>query len=297
MIVSVRTPAAVVCHQGSPPVISARPHPRAKPFSAITPSTLQQGHRYLQQRPCAASAANKKKADKDASAAGKIPVESSEESGANDSDSVPEDSSLTQLIYRAIEAGNASDTEKFVEEAEELYKTATNRADAAEISMLASQATCEGLNDKYLRLSAEFENFRKRSAQEKTSALKKAKARVIEDLLPVVDAFEAAAGQLKTETEGEQKIAVAYQGLYAKLVDGFKKMGLEIVPGVGAPFDPEVHEAIMRAPANDQPEGTVLQEFRRGFRIDGTLLRAAMVQVSFVDEDENEDASDTSEDF
>lgn len=70
------------------------------------------------------------------------------------------------------------------------------------------------------------------------------------------------------------------QGLYAKMVDAFKKMGLEVVPGVGAHFDPSLHEAIMRAPSPDHPDGTVLQEFRRGFSIDGVLLRPAMVQAS-----------------
>jgi molecular chaperone GrpE len=64
------------------------------------------------------------------------------------------------------------------------------------------------------------------------------------------------------------------------MVDLFRGFGLEVVPGAGAPFDPEVHEAIMREESNDVEEGTVLQEFRKGFRLGDKLLRPAMVKVS-----------------
>ena len=63
------------------------------------------------------------------------------------------------------------------------------------------------------------------------------------------------------------------------MVESFRGLGVEAVPGVGAPFDPELHEAIMREESDDVPDGTVLREFRRGFRLGDKLLRAAMVQV------------------
>ncbi len=82
------------------------------------------------------------------------------------------------------------------------------------------------------------------------------------------------------------------------MVDIFKGFGLEAVPGEGAPFDPEVHEAIMREPSSDVPDGTVLQEFRRGFRMGEKLLRPAMVKVSFQEADASaaEEASPAKED-
>lgn len=70
------------------------------------------------------------------------------------------------------------------------------------------------------------------------------------------------------------------QGLYKQMVEIFKSLGVEAVPGVGTPFDPSIHDAIMRQANNDVPEGTVLQEFRKGFRLGEKLLRPAMVQVS-----------------
>lgn len=64
------------------------------------------------------------------------------------------------------------------------------------------------------------------------------------------------------------------------MVEAFRSLGVDAVAGVGAPFDPEVHEAIMREERDDLPDGTVLKEFRRGFRLGSQLLRAAMVQVT-----------------
>ena len=70
------------------------------------------------------------------------------------------------------------------------------------------------------------------------------------------------------------------QGVYKQMVEAFRSLGVETVSGVGTPFDPEVHEAIMREERDDIPDGTVLKEFRRGFRLGSQLLRAAMVQVA-----------------
>jgi molecular chaperone GrpE len=205
------------------------------------------------------------------------------------SDSSP----FTELIQRARDAmasGDQDDQDQILAEIDTQLTVSAAKAEAAGVQLSAAQSDADAAQDKFLRLNAEFDNYRKRSTKEKSDAVNKAKGGVISDLLPVIDAFEAAAGQVKAETEGEQRIAASYQGLYAKMVDAFKKMGLEVVPGVGTPFDPEVHEAIMRAPSNDVPDGSVLQEFRRGFKIGGTLLRPAMVQVSYTDEATAEEA-------
>ena len=75
------------------------------------------------------------------------------------------------------------------------------------------------------------------------------------------------------------RLVLGMQGVYKQMVEAFRSLGVEAVPGPGSPFDPEVHEAIMREENDDLPDGTVLQEFRRGFRLGSQLLRAAMVQV------------------
>lgn len=107
----------------------------------------------------------------------------------------------------------------------------------------------------------------------------KAKGDAVLELIPLIDNFELAKQSVKTETEGEEKIAAAYQGLYKQMVDIFKSLGVEAAPGVGSPFDPMVHDAIMREPNDDYPDGTVIQEFRKGFLLGSKLLRPAMVKV------------------
>lgn len=213
---------------------------------------------------------------------GEVPVEET-------SDTSP----FAELIQRARDAmasGSQEDQDQILAEVDTQLTVSSARADAADAQLAAVQGQTDAAQDKFLRLNAEFENFRKRSSKEKAEAINKAKSNVIQELLPVIDAFEAAAGQVKADTEGEQRIAGSYQGLYAKMVEAFKKMGLEVVPGVGTPFDPEVHEAIMRAPSDEVADGTVLQEFRRGFKIGGQLLRPAMVQVSYSEEGTAADA-------
>lgn len=78
-----------------------------------------------------------------------------------------------------------------------------------------------------------------------------------------VDNFELAKQQLKLESEGEKRVDAAYQGLYKQMVELFRGMGLEATPGVGAPFDPNLHDAIMREESDDVADGTILEEFRK----------------------------------
>jgi molecular chaperone GrpE len=155
-------------------------------------------------------------------------------------------------------------------------EVAAAKTEALESSLSASK-------DQLVRLTADFENFRKRTATEKDELSSRAKGDVVASLLPLVDNFELARTQVKAETEGEQKINNSYQGLYKQMVDIMKGLGVDAVDTVGAPFDPELHEAIMREPSDDVPDGTVLMEFRKGFRMGERLLRPAMVKVSFTE--------------
>ena len=113
--------------------------------------------------------------------------------------------------------------------------------------------------------------------------------------MPLVDNFELARAQVKAETEGEQKINASYQGLYRQLVDLLKSQGVEAVPTEGHPFDPELHEAIAREPSDEVADGTVLQEFRKGFSMGGRLLRPAMVKVSYNDAPVDAPAAETTQ--
>merc|ERR1719235_55618 len=136
------------------------------------------------------------------------------------------------------------------------------------------------LKDQYLRLNADFDNYRKRTESEKESLAKNARGSTLEELLPVIDNFELARTQLVLETKAEQKVSESYQNLYKQLVETLKKLGLEPVEAVGAKFDPELHDAIMQEETTDFEDGAVMEEYRRGFAFGDRLLRAAMVKVA-----------------
>lgn len=146
-----------------------------------------------------------------------------------------------------------------------------------EIASLKSQI--EERTSQYLRLVADFDNFRKRSQKEKDELDQQIKGNTITELLPVVDNFERARSQLKPQTEGEMSIHKSYQSVYKQLVDCLKRLGVAPMRPEGQEFDPSLHEAVMRAPS-EEPEGTVLEELVRGYFLGDRILRHAMVKVA-----------------
>ncbi|KAM3226610.1 hypothetical protein ACQJBY_058952 [Aegilops geniculata] len=148
----------------------------------------------------------------------------------------------------------------------------------SKITALDAELTTE--RDRILRIGADFDNYRKRTEREKLSLMTNVQGEVVESLLPVLDNFERAKTQIKVETEREAKINDSYQSIYKQLVEILNSLGVEDVETVGKPFDPMLHEAIMREESVEYEDGVVLQEFRKGFKLGERLLRPAMVKVS-----------------
>ncbi|PPS16558.1 hypothetical protein GOBAR_AA04007 [Gossypium barbadense] len=134
--------------------------------------------------------------------------------------------------------------------------------------------------ERVLRISADFDNFRKRTERERLSLVSNTQGEVLENLLPVLDNFERAKAQIKFETEGEEKISNSYQSIYKQFMEILSSLGVEPVETVGNLFDPMLHEAIMREDSTEFEEGIILQEFRKGFKLRERLLRPSMVKVS-----------------
>ena len=160
------------------------------------------------------------------------------------------------------------------------------RVKEAEAACLEVNLTLSNTKESYLRLNADFDNFRKRTIREKEEIATRGRGDVLEELLPLIDNFEMAAKSIKIETEGEEKINNSYQGLYRQMIEIMKKAGLSVVESVGKPFDPEIHDAIMREPTSEFEDGSVMEEFRRGFKFGDTLLRPAMVKVAVAPEED-----------
>lgn len=147
----------------------------------------------------------------------------------------------------------------------------------------------EELKTQSMRIAADFDNFRKRTAKEKEDLEQQIKRTTISELLPVVDNFERARSQIKPQNDGEMGIHKSYQGVYKQLVDCLKRVGVAAMRPEGQEFDPNLHEAVLREPTHEFPEGTVIEQLQRGYFLGERVLRHAMVKVAAVPEDSNEE--------
>ena len=132
------------------------------------------------------------------------------------------------------------------------------------------------LLDRIARLQAEFDNARKREAKERLELRDYAVGQAAEGLLPVLDNFSLA---LKANGTPEQ-FRAGIELISKQLDDAIRGLGLTVVPTVGQPFDPRVHEALGKTETMEHPDESVIAEIRRGYKIKERLLRPALVQVA-----------------
>lgn len=145
----------------------------------------------------------------------------------------------------------------------------------------ASDLMVQDLKNQLARTLADFDNFRRRTRQEKEDLQKYANRKLLADLLPVVDNFERALQSFDNETSAQSAdIKKGIDMVHRQFLSVLQAAGVEAMNAVGKPFDPNVHEAVMQEPSNDQEAGTVLEEFQKGYMLEGRVLRPAMVKVS-----------------
>lgn len=132
------------------------------------------------------------------------------------------------------------------------------------------------LQDRYVRLQAEFQNSRKRAERDRAEFAEYASTEAVRALLPILDDFERA---LKTEATGKD-FAKGMELIYQRLFESLKKLGLEPLSAAGQPFDPHVHHAVEMVESEETADNTVIDEYQRGYNFKGRLLRPAMVRVA-----------------
>ena len=137
------------------------------------------------------------------------------------------------------------------------------------------EAQLQEKNDRILRLQADFENFRRRTAKEKEELAAVITQNILTDLLPLLDNFERA---LTADKEAES----FHQGvemIYKQMVEALKKHGLEYIETAGKKFDPNFHEAVMRVQNSELEDDTIALEMQKGYMAKGRVIRPSMVQV------------------
>ena len=131
-------------------------------------------------------------------------------------------------------------------------------------------------SERYLRLMAEFDNYKKRSAKERENIYTDVRVDTVTKFLPVFDNLERA---MKTET-ADEAYKKGVEMTFNQLMDVFKKLGVEEIESVGKPFDPTLHNAVMHVEDEALGENEIVEEFQKGFKIGDKVIRFSMVKVA-----------------
>ncbi len=141
------------------------------------------------------------------------------------------------------------------------------------------KADFENINNQYIRLAADFENYRKRQAQEREALLKYGAEETLKKILPVLDTFNRAAESFESMEDCE-KLKESFNVVNKQLTDALEKSGLKKIETIGQEFNPNKHEAVMQTPTSEHPDQSIIAELQSGYMIGDRVLRAAMVNVA-----------------
>lgn len=162
---------------------------------------------------------------------------------------------------------------------EELNEQETPSVEELLEKLSAAEQKAEENYQKLLRAQADFDNFRRRTRQEREEQAKYAALPLMEDLLPVLDNFERAliAGKEATDTAS---IVQGVEMVFRQVEQVLQNAGLSVIPSVGEPFDPNVHQAVAQEESSEYDSGVVTEELQKGYKLKERVIRPAMVKVS-----------------
>ena len=169
-----------------------------------------------------------------------------------------------------------TETENFVSdnETESITPSSTEESNTNPL-----QEKYDTLNNQYIRLAADFDNYRKRQEQEKEALLKYGAENTIKIMIEVLDNFERGIKALET-VDDCSKVKECYNLAYKNFTEVLTKAGLETIKAEGETFDPNYHEAVMQTPTSETPEHTIIAELQKGYKLGDKVLRPALVNVA-----------------
>ena len=168
-----------------------------------------------------------------------------------------------------------SDNENIAEE----VQATQEKAEEPKVEDSKLKEDYDNLNNQYLILAADFDNYRKRQAQEREGLISYGAEESMKKLIEVLDNFDRAKTAIE-KCEDVNQVKEAFQVLYNQMFDNLSKLGLEVIKATGEEFDPNVHEAVMRTPTNDVEENHVIMELQKGYKFHDKVLRASLVNVA-----------------
>lgn len=156
------------------------------------------------------------------------------------------------------------------------FNKKNREAEALKAKLDAAEKNAAQLKDQLLRVAAEYDNYRKRTAKEKESAWTNAKAQTVAAFLPVYDNLERALKQQTSDEAYAKGVEMTMKGLQ----DALAGLGVEVIPALGETFDPNRHNAVMHVEDDAAGENTVVEVFQQGFTCGDKVIRFAMVKVA-----------------
>ncbi|MBE7709785.1 MAG: nucleotide exchange factor GrpE [Cyanobacteria bacterium SIG32] len=141
------------------------------------------------------------------------------------------------------------------------------------------QEEYDRLNQQYIRLAADFDNYRKRQEQERENLLKFGTENALKKMLEVIDNFERGEKALQN-VEDCQQVKDSFNLIHRQVLETLQKLGLEEIDAEGKEFDPNFHDAVMRTPSNEHPEETIIAVLQKGYKMGEKVLRPALVNVA-----------------
>lgn len=166
--------------------------------------------------------------------------------------------------------------EQDVQEKEEVNEEAVVADESSENPL---QKELDELKQQYVRLAADFDNYRKRQEQERENLIKYGTESALKNMLSVLDNFER--GQKALENvEDCEKVKESFNLVHKQVCEALTKMGLEEIKAIGEEFDPNFHEAVMQTPTTEHKEHTVIAELQKGYKLGEKVLRPTLVNVA-----------------
>ena len=209
-------------------------------------------------------------------------AEKKNENASEQSESAPEEPEAEQREKAEEKPEEEAERESGEEEesAPESERAENEPADGAENELLKKRYEKElsDWRDKYTRLYAEFDNYRKRTEREKSRMFELGAGDVIEKLLPIADNFERALDAL-SEEEKEEPFEKGVDGIYRQLRKLFSDLDVKEIEAEGKKFDPALHNAVMADEEGDAEEGTITADLQKGYTFRGSVIRHSMVKV------------------
>lgn len=223
----------------------------------------------------------------DAEAAATEPLEADVVEGEVVGEAAADADDEQAMIDAAIAAGEAAANEDFKASAQKIAAERDELAkQLADVQGTIDAAKAEAANatERYSRLQADWDNYRKRSERERVVERERACEGMVKDLLPAIDDLERAIEHASSAAEGNEAVQQLVDGVsavHAKIISTLEKQGVEVIDPAGDAFDPQDHQAVGRVENADVYDETVADVYQKGYRLAGKVVRPAMVTVAY----------------